>query len=306
MHIIHQHRNSKRQKLKTKIAILGIGAIGSVIAKELYFNKSLHLDLYNRTNRSVLKVVQGNTTFEKLDVIKSNVDSDHKYELLILCLKEHQVENAITEWNSLISQNTQVLIIRNGINHINQLKGLGINNGIIPAIIDCPTEITKDGYVQLYSAKITIPYLENNDLIKTIFTGSQTTITETNTFHHDAWSKLCLSASLGATQCKHNGTCEIFKSDEVVMYFFELLMESVAIANADGANITNEEIKSILLRVEHYPPEKGSSMFRDYQSGITLELGAKNGAILSVANTLKRTAKRNEEFVMWTRKNTLQ
>lgn len=288
--------------MKTKIAILGIGAIGSVIAKELYELESIHVDLYNRTPRSLLKVIHGNHTFEKIDVIKSKHESDLEYDLLILCLKEHHIDNAITEWRTLISKQTKIIVIRNGINHVNQLKNNGLKNDIIPAIIDCPTELINDGYLQLDTAKVIVPYSKNNTLIKSILKATKIQLTESTTFHHDTWLKLCLSASLGATQCKHNGTCEIFHSDEVVMYFFELLMESISIANADHANITNTEINSILMKVEQYPPSKGSSMLRDFQSGRTIELGAKNGAIISTAIRLKRPAKRNEEFVRWLNK----
>lgn len=281
------------------IAILGLGAIGSIIAKEILSLTNFHIDLYNRTPRSHLHVTSGNSLYKRSIEIGDIPKEDKEYDLLILCLKEHDIPKAIQYWSSLISKKSTILVIRNGIHHTEQLKSIGVSNKIIPAIIDCPTQQTNYGYQQMGNAIITIPKSEDHNIVESIFKSTKVHVIQSNTFHHDTWLKLCLSASLGATQCKYNGTCEIFVSDEVVMYFFELLMESISIANADRANISKSEIKSILLKVEQYPPEKGSSMLFDFQSGKPIELGAKNGAILSAAQRLKRPASRNKEFVNW-------
>ena len=267
-------------------------------------HKSNNIDLYNRTPRSQIQVTYANSTFQKSIDISNYPKQGKLYSLLILCLKEHQILDAIIEWKSLISKDTHVLIIRNGINHIHQVKEFFESNTITPAIIDCPTQPFNDGYLQLQEAIVTIPSSPQQESVIEIFQETNIKIKTSKNFHHDSWVKLCVSASLGATQCRYNGTCSIFESDNVVMYFFELLMESIAIANADNANITKIEIQSMLLEAEQYPPNKGSSMLSDFQARKPLELGAKNGAIVSVAKRLKRPAIRNIAFLDWLSSNT--
>ena len=285
--------------MKYKIAILGIGAIGSVISKELLIANRQDIDLFNRSPKSIIKVIHQNDTFEKSIDILDIPTKDKKYNLLILCLKEHQIPTAISQWQKLISDETKILVIRNGVNHRLQLEELGITNEIIPAIIDCPTQSTSNAYLQLSNTIITIPKDKNHELIKSIFKPTKIKLVATNNFHHDIWLKLCFSASLGATQCFYNGPCSIFNSNEAALYFFELLMESIAVANADNGKISKTEIQHILHQVEHYPSEKGSSMLTDFRAGRPIELGAKNGAILATAKKLNRPAKRNQEFVDW-------
>ena len=264
---------------------------------------SYDIDFYNRSSKLQVKVTYANSIFQETIEISNQPKEGKTYSLLILCLKEHQVSNALMEWQSLISKETHILIIRNGINHVLQVKKIIGRNTITPAIIDCPTQPLEEGYLQLNEAVLTIPSNPQQESLIKIFKETNIEIEISKNFHHDSWLKLCLSASLGATQCRYNGTCSIFKSDDVVLYFFELLMESIAIANADQANISKTEIQSLLMKVEQYPPTKGSSMLSDFIARKPLELGAKNGAIISVAKRLKRPAIRNMEFIGWLNKN---
>lgn len=100
-----------------RIAILGIGAIGSVITKELH--KQFDISLYSRTAKQEINISDPNGKYSIPLQTNKNLPPDNIFDWLFVCLKEHQIKEALSYWHPLLSRQTKVVIIRNGINHKN-------------------------------------------------------------------------------------------------------------------------------------------------------------------------------------------
>ncbi len=269
---------------KTNIGILGIGAIGSIIASLLQETTSSKLFYYNRTAKNSIKIKSENNTFTIPIHVETTSTNPVNLDWLIICLKEHQYVDAMTWFQKLINPKTKVVVIRNGIQLKESLLKFTSEQNILECMIDCPVQPIENGfYKQLKKPVITLPSNTLTCSFQRLFKKNQCEIKVTSDFKTESWKKLCESATLGAILCLSGETCWVFKDEKLRVLYRNILKETILIARADGAKIEDLFIDDMLTKLTNYPKTKGSSMLTDRLSGKPIELGAKNGIISKLA-----------------------
>ncbi len=264
---------------RTKVGILGTGAIGSAISYLLQANTSLDLHFYNRTLKDTVKVLYNGIESEILldDINNYNQELDW----LIICLKEHQYNSATSTLLKLVRPHTKLVSIRNGLYHKEPLLEYTKEENILECIIDCPTQQKQDDIYQILRKPIlTVPESKLARDFENLFQGENATIKQTFDFKTACWKKVCESATLGAILCLSGETCWVFQDDELLELYKTALKESIQVAIADGAKIEVDFIDKMIAKLLSYPPEKSSSMLKDRLNEKPIELGAKNGVIV--------------------------
>ena len=265
---------------KNQIGILGVGAIGTIVAYHLHKNTNNKLSYFSRTKKSHLKLISNNTYFDIPIKIQTSLLNPIALDWLIICLKANQYEQAQHWFSKLIDSNTKIAVIRNGLRLKDPLLKYASEHKILECIIDCSTALNTNYYYETVSRPIvTIPKHELTAEFQSLFYRSEILIQETNDFKTESWKKLCESATLGALLCLHNDTCRIFKNLDVQQQFRDLIDETITVAQADGAQIEDFFAEQLLSKILNYPDTKGSSMLTDLQLGNPLEFEAKNGII---------------------------
>lgn len=268
--------------LKTKISIglLGVGAIGTVIAYQLQKNTSNKMCYFSRTKKRSLKLISEENTIEIPIAIQTSISKPIELDWLIICLKEHQFKAARSWFSKLIHSKTKIAVIRNGLNLKEPLLEFSKSEHILECMIDCPTEQDENGvYRTISHPRLTVPKSKLADEFKPLFKDSNIEIHQVNDFKTENWKKLIESASLGAILCIYDSTCEVFEHGINKRLYRRLMEESIQVAKADGALIEDDFIDQMLEKLMHYPKTKGSSMLTDLRHRKPLELGAKNGII---------------------------
>lgn len=288
-----EHRNT----LNTKIGILGVGAIGSVIAHHLLSNSSNAIFYYSRTPKTSLKLqIDGifkNTSIHVTTLPNQTQDLDW----LIICLQEHQFPHATSWFLNLINPETFVIVIRNGLNLKTPLLEFTKRKHILEGIIDCSTQLTENGYYHCSnSPTLYIPQGHLSRLFKSLF-SSNIQIKEVEDFKTECWKKLCESATLGGILCMHNDTCRIFKNKTIQLEYINLINECIQVAKADGAHIKKGFTELMLQKTLCYPPDKGSSMLFAMRHRKTIELGAKNGIICQLGQQYQIATPINDSVI---------
>lgn len=269
---------------RLSIGILGVGAIGSVISSILNQNNSLQLFYYNRSPKKRIQVTLSNKKIIYPIKVNTSINKPENLNWLIVCLKEHQYVTAGNFLNNLISPNTNVAVIRNGLQLKEHLLEFSSEQNILECIIDCPVELMNDGsYNQLSKPIITIPKSMLSLEFSNFFIADQAVINITEDFKTESWKKVCESASLGAILCLSGETCRVFKDKKLRDLYLKLLKEIIIVACADGAKIKGNFEDSMFKKVLSYPGTKGSSMLTDRLKGSPIELGAKNGIVSKLA-----------------------
>ena len=283
---------------KTKVGILGIGAIGSVILTGLFKNEHLESFHFNRSKKE-MTMVQFHDTFYSIPLdIKQDIYIPLKLDWLIICLKEHQFEDAKNLFQKLISRKTKIVIIRNGIELKEPLLPFTKEEHILECMINCPTQPDENQvYQQMGNAIITLNQKDLATDFQNLFKNKDFQFRQVEDLKTESWKKILESASSGALTCLTGETCWIFSDDKIKNLYQNLLEEGIQVAKADGAIISSDFANVMLEKLEFYPKEKGSSMLTDRKLGRPIELGAKNGAIVKIGKKYKIETPLNDLIV---------
>ena len=265
---------------RTKVGVLGIGAIGSLISYLLRSNKEIELAFYNRSikNDIHLKFLEDEINFP------ISIDNDLKkaveLDWLIICLKEHHYKYAKHWFKNVISPKTKVAIIRNGLNLKAPILDYTAEKNILECIIEAPTQaISINHYEVLAKPIITLPQLQLAKSFSELFKSDNIQIKYTDDFKTASWKKISEASALGAILCLTGETCRVFKYKKLRTLYIEILKETMKVAKADGAIFNDGYIEEMLQKLDNYSPNKGSSMLTDRLNGNPIEINAKNGII---------------------------
>jgi len=269
--------------MRGNVALLGLGAIGSVIFSQLRNNEKLDIHCYNRSVKDTIRIDFNNERLSYFIDCQTNLNENVRFDWLIICMKEYHYSAAKDLLDSLISIDTKIAVIRNGLHLKDVILSFAPAENILECMIDCPVQkLSSAHYLQLRKPIIST---EKNKLSRTfqnLFPVSNITFNQVEDFHTVAWKKLCESSSIGAITALSGRTVEIFSSLEIRKLYAQFLLESIQVAKADEADIENEFYEKILAKLPKYPAEKGSSMLTDRLAGNPIELGAKSQIIVDI------------------------
>lgn len=275
-----------------KIAIFGVGAIGSVLSFKL--NPLHEAYYYNRSGKSEIRIAENEKIKSKkieLSVAGRKVDLDW----LVICLKEYHYNGAEEQLKCLIDAHTKVAVVRNGVNLKEPILKYTTEENILECMIDCPTQITEEGiYRQLRKPIVTVSKNQlSNDFLE-LFSLEKITIQQVHDFKTANWKKLIESSSLGGVLALSGESCWIFKDEELVSLYERLVEEGINVAKAEGANIEDDFKLELIDKLKKYPASKESSMLIDRRKGNPIELNAKNGVISKLGKKHKIKTELND------------
>lgn len=264
-----------------KIAIFGLGAIGSVLAKYLLTNKNNQLSYFNRSPKTNIRI------FFKDQLLTSSINelnqNNGPYDWIIVCLKTYHLAEAKKSIKNLIGPKTKIAVFRNGLQLESDFADVLPISNILETIIDCPTQMDSNGsYLQLKIPKLILPKSSLAKEFQELFIDINIQIHLIESFKIAQWKKLIESSSIGSLQALTGKTTVIFKDPKMIAEYRQLVTEGIAVANAVGIKISHSFIEELLEKLKKYPDQKGSSMLSDILAGKQLELNAKIGVIVKI------------------------
>ena len=195
-----------------RIAIVGVGAIGSVIAALLQSIERHELILCTRSPLSHLRV---ETPEVSIKIRYSNLTDPLQPEpvdWVIVATKAYDAPGAGAWVEHLCKQGAPVAVIQNGVGHREFLAPYVPTEQILPVIIDCPAERrAPESTHQRGPAELFIQADLLARSFAALFQGSTAQIILTDDFLSAAWRKLCINSagSISALLDKPSGvsTC---------------------------------------------------------------------------------------------------
>ena len=268
------------------IAVVGPGAIGSTVAACLH--QAGHTPLVcGRTARDHLdvrpdpKVLAG----ERI-VVPTRVRTDpgevvRPVELVLFAVKATQIGHASGWLTALCDHNTTVCVLQNGVEQVELVRPHCPVSTVVPAVLWCPAETQPEGWVRLRGRpELTLPSASGPAAAILADAGWQVTVTDD--FITAAWHKLLTNAVSGlmVLTMRRSG---MFRRDDVLRLSRVYLEECLAVARAEGANLDDDVITQILMRLRNAPPDVATSMLGDREARKPLEWEIRNGVILRTA-----------------------
>ena len=278
-----------------KIAIVGIGAMGSLFA--YCFCRSGYspwlLDTCQESVDTIKKdglKVEGVTGTHHISFHKITTKPEEIgiVDLIIIFVKAYDTEKAMRDAVSLMGDRTVVLTLQNGLNNLEKIAGIVGKNRTIGGITSHGATRFSHGHIRHAGIGETIIGSLKGEEIKELgktknvldSSGIQTSITDD--VEGIIWSKLIINAAINPltalTQLK-NG--EIIEHSELLDVQLRVVEEACAVARAKGVAIHYlnplEKVKDVCKTTA----SNKSSMLQDILSGKKTEIDYINGAIVS-------------------------
>lgn len=274
-----------------KIAILGSGAIGGLLAAIFYKNGCDVSCIDKEENIPIFfeRGIKLESNFFGDFVSKPKFISklDFQPDVLFLTVKAPFLQNALRSISPELVENTAMIPLLNGIEHVDLLKER-FGKQVIAGTIGC---------VEAYSSEPgQVAHASKNPPCVTLFSGdddwkkekakkvadllmrSGLEVAMTDNEKDVLWEKFLRLSALAALTAASGKNLGFLRSDKEWRGILEnFLREAETIARSDGATIT---MTSALKHLDEAPASLKSSLQKDLESGKPSELDALVGSVL--------------------------
>jgi len=266
--------------MSATVAVVGPGAIGTVIAAALY--EAGHIPvLCGRTPREHLTLQHNDRLITVPGPVRTDPRQiDRSADLVFLAVKDTQIE-AAAEWLSVLCRpRTVVCVLQNGVEQVERVGPHCPQAQVIPAVVWFPVQAQSDGLVRLRGdVRLTLPDMSASHIVVEALQGSRCSVELAGDFLSQAWRKLLQNAVAGlmALTQRRSG---MFSRSDIAGLTLTYLRECLAVARAEGAELGDEVPQSILDKFQAFPADMGTSILTDREAGRPLEWDIRNGVML--------------------------
>jgi 2-dehydropantoate 2-reductase len=268
-----------------QIAIVGVGAIGSVVGATLIDSRKHEVTLC--AHRSTFSKLVIRTHAGTLEVPASPIVDERDartVQWVLLCTKAHQTESA-AGWLRALAP-AKIAVLQNGIEHLARVAPLADGAAILPVIVRCPAEPLAPGEVnQQGPASLAVPDDALGMEFSALFAGTNIAVPRTADFLTESWLKLCQNAVNGAVCGLTVRTIAVIREPLVAEFARNLALECIAVGRAEGARLDDSLAAKIVAQMAAIPDAEhhGNSLYYDRRAGRALEFEARNGVVVRLA-----------------------
>jgi 2-dehydropantoate 2-reductase len=206
-----------------KITLIGLGGVGGYfgfkIAQLIENNKSYEITFIARNetyetvkqNGLTLLSPEHNNPVVKPTKIINQFDEIEKSDLILICVKEYDLEKVCTEIKEKIDNNTVIIALMNGADIYERVRKIIKKGTFLPSCVHVASHIKEKGIVEHKgkTGKITIgkdPENPNTDTewIIELLKNSGADITFKEDSFADIWAKFFFIASFGLVSARYN------------------------------------------------------------------------------------------------------
>ena len=255
----------------TRVAVVGPGAIGGAVAA-----------MAQRAGAEL--VLCGRTPLERLvvgeEVVPGPVLTDPaavpwRADVVLLAVKAHQTEAASGFLRALAGPETVVAVLQNGVEQRDLVAPFVAGAKVLPAVVWLATEVTAPGHVRVVTPpRFVVPREPGAEAVAALLEGVEIV----DDFTTQAWRKLAVNAVAGLMALTGRPAV-MFQSPEARQLGRALAAETLVVARAEGADVTDAVADEIIEFITGLPEDAGSSILADRQAGRPLEWEARNGVV---------------------------
>lgn len=268
------------------IAVIGLGAIGSVTAAALTRAGGHSLVLCTRRPLGALRVETPAGEVMVQGVNLTEPAQAKPVDWVVVSTKAYDAESTSAWFAGLCGSGTKVAVLQNGVEHRERFSPWIAAERLLPVIIDCPAEKREDGSVlQRAWAKMVVEDSPAGQEFAALFAGSGAVTEQTSDFTTAAWKKLCLN-SQGALSALTKLPNRVVREPGMEAVALGMVQECVAVGRAAGAVIEDGFAEKVIEGAKVAAPEGVNSMLADRLAGRPMEVDARNGAIVRFGERL--------------------
>jgi 2-dehydropantoate 2-reductase len=274
--------NSERKR----IAVIGLGSIGGVIAGLL--GAADRHDIVACVRRPIERMTVEQTEGVVESPIRGITDPStaQPQDWVLLCTKAQDTASSAPWLQRLCGPATRVAALQNGIGHAKRLAPLVGNATIVPTIVYYNGERLAPDRVRYRRGgdyDFAIADDADGQAFAALLEGTPLRVLVSGDFETLAWRKLLVNAVANPVSALTLQRNAVFRREDVAALCLALLEEAAAVGRADGARLAADEAAQSMARLTAIPPDAGSSMYFDRLAGRPLEIDALTGAVVEAA-----------------------
>ncbi len=302
---------------KKNIVIIGLGGVGG------YFG--FKINEYNKIeNQNHITFIARNDTYQRVkekgltlissehqncvtmpNSIYQNISEIETPDLVIICVKEYDLESICKQLQKVISKNTILLPMMNGIDIYNRIKRELPNNSVLPSCVYIASHIKEKGIVEhkgisgkLIFGKDPECYSKDINWVENLILKSGINYEFKENPFVDIWTKFIFIASFGLVTAKYNSSMGKACQDKQQRKEVQCIMEEIyLIAGKKDIALPEDIIDKTFKKALTFPSESPTSLQLDVHSkkgNTELELFA--GAIIKHGEDLKINCKHSKKI----------
>jgi 2-dehydropantoate 2-reductase len=288
------------------IVVFGAGGVGGYFGGKLaqagndvtFIARGKHLQAI-KSNGLLIKSIQGD--FKVHPKVTDDVTNIKNPDLVILGVKSWQVEDVAVQLKPIIREHTMVLPLQNGADNADKLKAVLPHENVLAGLCKIVSRVESPGIIDHFAFDPEIVFgeydNENSKRVQNLSmlfdnAGIKNKVSED--IHLDIWKKFLFIATVSGIGALTRVEFGAMRDDEHIrQIMYQTANEIVAVANAKGIELTNDDIEMILKIVDNLNAKTTASMQRDIMDGRPSELDNFNGYIVRQGKELHITTPAN-------------
>lgn len=263
-----------------RVAVVGVGAIGGVLAALLNATERHEMTL---CTRRPLKELTVKTPQGVMRVKAKNLTDPKQAEPVdwVLVATKAYDSAGVAPWLAhLTGDGTPVAVAQNGVEHRERFAPWVKQELLLPVVVQISVDRLPDGTMwQRGAARLTVEDGHLGQAFADLFRGSTSEVTVTADFKTALWRKLCTN-STGTLSVLANKPFADFRTERLEPVALQMARECVAVAQAEGAHLDDSTAQRVVDGIMRGEGDRSNSMLADRLAGRPLEIEARNGVIV--------------------------
>lgn len=265
--------------------MIGSGGIGGVIAEAAHAaGHEVTMCVRTPFERLVLDTPEG---ISEIPVsVTAEPGAVGEFDWIVLTTKVHDVPSTAPWLHKLDDGRTPLVVVQNGVEHRESVADLRLQAPVVPALIYVGAERTSPGRVVRRSpTTMQVAGGELGSRFVSLLAGSAVKLRATDDFHTAAWRKMLTNVAPNPITALTLRRLDVLADTEVQELCAGILAEAIAVAQAEGASLEQQDADKVLADyTARMPPTNGTSMLYDRIAGLPLEHEHITGTLVRAAD----------------------
>lgn len=270
--------------------IIGTGAVGGMLCSLLYKEYAENLFVIGNQRRSRRTKDGLMVNGKKIYPLVLNTEKDHKpLDLVILCMKNYDLENSMQDLRAAIDENTIILPLLNGVTATDIVKKAFPDNRVLYGIV-MRTDAARINYDVIFATcgEIQLGYAQNDVYAEEVIevrdyllkAGVKAVIY--SDMVRMLWRKWMINIGANQVSVVTGAKFKYFGMfDEIEILLRASMKEILDIAKVEKINLTEQDLDDVVEILINYPPEKKTSMLQDIEAQRRTEIDSFAGTVMS-------------------------
>ena len=264
------------------VAVVGVGAIGTVVADALSARAAVTLARRGTTTPMSLQL--GANSHPVDAAVAGSPEGLGPVDWVVVTVKAQDTPSIGPWLDALVGPHTTVVMLQNGIGHAERVSAWVPASRVVPGIVYVAAEKVQRDLVVCRNLGALALAAGDKAAEFAALVDEGLSIRLVDDFVTESWSKLVMNSALNTITALTDRTMEVTGDAGVRPLIHALLVEASQVAVAEGARLPDGVADSFLAHMDALPRNSATSMLLDRRAGRALEHDYLTGAVLQAAD----------------------